>query len=76
MTTDEIKGLIKKRAHAGKDYLEIKRELGRFNLSDEEERKLLMKADEYIIEYQLAEQAIDELVEKPYKKKGRIFDRF
>ena len=57
MTREEIQKIIKEQVYAGKDYLDIKRDLGRFGLSEEENRKLLMKADDYIIDYQLAEQA-------------------
>ncbi len=56
MNVDELIALSRDLAYSGKEYLEIKREIAANGASEEEMKAILRKADEFIVNYELASQ--------------------
>ncbi len=64
MEKEEIYTWCKESAFAGKDYLFIKKEVERMDLSEEEKIKILVKADEHIAHYQVGLQERDKALQQ------------
>lgn len=54
MSTEQIQAHCKKLAFAGKDYAFIKAEVEAMDISEKEKIRIMIKADEYLVHYQVA----------------------